>query len=290
MSGPKSHPAQPAGVDLTRPSVARVYDFYLGGTANWPVDREFGQRVLTRFPLLRNVAMANRLFLNRVVRHLAKSGIRQFLDIGAGVPTEGNTHQVADEVRPDCRVVYVDNEPVAVAHGELLLDEFGDPRRHAVIQGDLRRPDELWARAVSTGILDPDEPVALLVIAVLHVQQPDEHGRDIGPESVARYRALLPPGSYLAISHITDEGVPPELDGTLVELKQMYDTSSSSDVIWRPRAEIEAMLGDFELVDPGMVWTPQWHPEETGPNAKRIDFETPSHAVIWAGVGRKPTG
>lgn len=289
MSGPKSHPAQPAGVDLTRPSVARVYDFYLGGTANWPVDREFGERVLDRFPLMRSAAFANRLFLNRVVRHLAKQGIRQFLDIGAGVPTEGNTHQVADEVAPDSRVVYVDNEPVAVAHGELLLEESGDPRRHVVIHGDLRQPDELWARAVSTGILDPDEPVALLIIAVLHVHQPGPDGEDIGAESVARFRELLPAGSYLAISHSTDDGVPAEISDRLAELKQMYDTSSSSDIILRRRPQIEALFGDFELVDPGMVWTPLWHPEETGPNAKHIDFESPSHAIVWAGVGRKPT-
>jgi S-adenosyl methyltransferase len=285
---PVTDPVPPAGVDLSRPSVARVYDFYLGGDANWPVDREFGQRVLEKFPLLRDVAMANRLFLNRAVRHLARLGVRQFLDIGAGVPTQGNTHQVADEISEDTRVVYVDNEPVAVAHGQLLLDEAGDPNRHAVIQADLRDPDGLWKQAVSTGILDPDEPVALLIIAVLHIQQPGPDGVDVGPRSVARYRELLAPGSYLAITHGTDDGVPAHLVAKLAELKQMYDTSSSSNAVWRTREEIRALFGDFELVEPGMAWTPAWRPEETGPNVTPIEFETPSHAVVWAGVGRKP--
>jgi hypothetical protein len=287
-------PVPPTGVDVTRPSVARVYDYYLGGSANWAIDREFGDRVLTKFPLLRDIAVANRLFLNRVVRHLVKRGVRQFLDVGAGVPTRGNTHEVADELAlregrtPDTRVVYVDNEPIAVAHGEVLLSKAGDANRHAVIEADLRAPEALWEQAVATELLDLNEPVALLLIAVLHVHQPGpDRTTDIGAESVARFRELLPAGSYLAVSHITDDGVPPELDDKLVELKRMYDTSSSSNVIWRPRAEIEAMLGDFELVEPGWTWTTEWRPEETGPQATLIGFPTPSHAAIWSGVGQK---
>ncbi|MCG8916889.1 SAM-dependent methyltransferase [Actinokineospora sp. PR83] len=289
MSDALSDPIPPQGIDLDRPSVARVYDYYLGGTANWAIDREFGQRVVERFPLVRNIAVANRLFLNRLVRHLTTRGIRQFLDIGAGVPTAGATHQVAAEITDDARVVYVDNEPVAVAHAEILLDEEGNTDRNAVIYGDLRDPDELWSEAMATGILDPDEPIALLMIAVLHVFQPDrETGEDIGAQCVARYRELLPRGSYLGISHITDDGIPPELGPKLAELKAMYDSSSSSNAIWRSRADITALMGDFELVDPGMVWTPEWHPEETGPNAKQIHFSRPNEAVIWAGAGRKP--
>ncbi len=292
---PESHtdPVPPPGVDLERPSVARVYDYYLGGTANWAVDREFGDRVLARFPLLRDIAVANRLFLNRVVRYLAKRGVRQFLDVGAGVPTVGNTHQVADEARqetggvPDVRVVYVDNEPVAVAHADVLLGNEGDPARHAVVEADLRDPDTLWQKALETDLIDPHEPVALLLIAILHVHQPDTDGDDIGPEAVARLRELLPLGSFMAISHITDEGVPDELGDKLVDLKRMYDESSSSDVIWRPRADIEAMLDNFQLVEPGWTWTPEWHPEETGPNVRKVTFRTPNESVIWAGVGQK---
>jgi hypothetical protein len=280
---------------LTRPSVARVYDYFLGGTTNWAVDREFGDRVLARFPLLKDIALANRLFLHRAVRYLTKRGVRQFLDIGAGVPTEGNTHQVADDVRrdvgevPDVRVVYVDNEPVAVAHAAMLLDSEGDPARHAVVEADLREPEALWQKALETDLLDPDEPVALLLIAILHVRQAGPDGNDMGPEAVARFRELLPRGSYLAISHVTDEGVPEELGDKLVELKRMYDESSSSDVIWRPRADVAALLGDFRLVEPGWTWTPEWHPEETGPDVRTVAFRSPNESVIWAGVGEKAT-
>ncbi|MFI7672274.1 SAM-dependent methyltransferase [Actinophytocola sp. NPDC049390] len=292
--GDRTPETVPEGVDVSRPSVARVYDYYLGGSANWAVDREFGDRVLRKFPLLRDVAIANRMFLNRLVRYLSKQGIRQFLDVGAGVPTAGNTHQIADEMAvasgrtPDTHVVYVDYEPIAVAHAEIVLDQEGNTDRHGVIKADLREPDDLWARAMATGLLDPDEPIALLLIAVLHVHQPGADGvTDIGPESVARLRELLPAGSYLAMSHITDEGVPPEVGENLVELKRMYDTSSSSNGIWRAHRDVEAMLGDFEMVAPGWCWLPQWRPEESGPNAHSISFATPNHAVGWAGVGRK---
>jgi hypothetical protein len=279
-------PFPPQGVDLEHPSVARVYDWYLGGTANWAIDREFGERVLTAFPLLRSIAIANRLYLNRVVRHLVRLGVRQFVDIGSGVPTMGNTHQVADEIAPDSKVVYIDNEPVAVAHSQVLLDQHGDPKRHAAINADLRNPDRLWQRVIETGVIDLDEPIALLLIAVLHVQQPDADGVDVGPRAVARYRELLPSGSYLAVSHITDEGVPTEVGEKLIELKRMYDTSSSP-VIWRSHQEINDLLGNFGPLPPGMGWTPNWHPEETGPDARVIEFDRPNEAVIWAGVGRK---
>jgi hypothetical protein len=280
-------PFPPQGVDLERPNVARVYDWYLGGTANWAIDRKFGERVLASFPLLRPIAMANRLYLHRVVRHLVRRGVRQFVDIGSGVPTMGNTHQVADEIAPDSKVVYIDYEPVAVAHSQVLLEQHGDPARHAAINADLRNPDRLWQRVIETGVIDLDEPIALLVIAVLHVQQPGPDGVDVGPQAIARYRELLPSGSYLAVSHITDEGVPDDVAEKLIELKQLYDTSSSP-VIWRSHAEIRELFGDFDLLPPGMAWTPSWHPEETGPTSPVIEFERPNEAVIWAGVGRKP--
>lgn len=288
-----SDPVPPPGVDLQRPSVARIYDYLLGGTANWAVDREFGDRVLENVPLLRDIALANRLFLNRAVRYLTKRGVKQFLDIGAGVPTVGNTHQVADDVsqeagqKPDVRVVYVDNEPVAVAHADMLLDSEGDPARHAVVEADLRDPDDIWQKAQSTQLFDPDEPVALLLIALLHFEQPDADGNDIGPAAVARFRELLPKGSYLAISHITDDGVPEAFGKQLVELKRMYDASASSNIVYRSHADIAALLDDFPLVEPGWTWTPEWHPEETGTKVQTVTFQSPNEALIWAGVGEK---
>jgi hypothetical protein len=280
-------PFPPEGVDLDHPSVARVYDFLLGGTANWAIDRAFGEQVLDGFPVLKSVAVANRLFLHRAVRHLVRLGVRQFIDIGSGIPTMGNTHQIADEVTADSKVVYVDNEPVAVAHSRYLLDKHGDPKRHAVIHADMRDPDGLWERVGETGVIDFSQPVAVLLVAVLHIHQPGHDGEDIGPESVARYRKLMNPGSYLVISQVTDEGVPAEVGEKLVELKQLYD-ASSNPVVWRKQSEIRALLGDFELLEPGMTWTPLWHPEESSPNSPELEFASPEESVIWVGVGRKP--
>lgn len=273
-------------VDLEHPNVVRVYDYYLGGNTNWAIDREFGKTVLAKFPGLRSVAMANRLFLNRTVRYLGRLGISQFIDVGSGVPTIGNTHEIADETDPQSRVVYLDNEPVAVAHSQLLLDRHGDPARHAAVNADLRQPDQLWQLVDEAGVLDLDRPVAMLLTAVLHIRQPGPDGIDVGSAAVARCRELLAPGSYLAISHLTDEGVPEESKNQLAALKRLYDTQSSP-LVWRTHAEVRALLGDFELITPGMSWTPLWHPEETGVAAPAIEFSTPSESAIWAGVGKK---
>jgi hypothetical protein len=270
-------------LDLDHPSVARVYDYLLGGSSNWHVDREFTHRLLDQFSLFKQIALANRMFVNRVVKYLARRGVRQFLDIGSGILSMGNTHQVADEIAADCRVIYVDNEPVTVAHAELLLDEVGDPRRHAIVQADLRHPNDLWEAAMATGIFDADQPIAVLMFSVLHVIEPAPDGDDIGAQSVARYRELLPTGSYLGISHVTNEGIPDELVPKLVDLKDLCDKCCASTVHCRSRAAIEALLGDFKRVDPGMVWTPEWHPEE----GCGVPLPSPSHAVVWAGVGQK---
>jgi S-adenosyl methyltransferase len=276
----------PQGVELDRPTAARVYDWLLGGTANWAIDREFGAKVVERFPLLKDISVSNRLFLHRAVRHLVSMGVRQFIDIGSGIPTMGNTHQVADEVAPDSRVVYVDNEPVAIAHSKILLEQEGDPDRHAAIQADLRDPDELWSEVAGAGVIDFTEPVAMLLVAVLHFQQL-HGGVDRGPASLARLRQLLPSGSYLVLSHTTYEGVPQPLYQNLVDLDTMYK-STANPVVWRAQHEIREMFGDFELIEPGMTWTPLWHPEDSSPTSPMIEFDEPEESVILAGVARKP--
>lgn len=275
-------------VDLQRPSVARVYDYYLGGNTNWAVDREFGDRVLAEFPVIRDIALSNRLFLHRLIRHLVGLGIRQFIDIGSGVPTMGHTHQIADEVAPGAaRVVYVDHEPVAVAHSRILLEDHGDPTRHAAIQADLREPDNLWEHVLTTGVIDTDQPIALLLIAVLHVRQPDPAtGQDIGPAVVARYRDLLSPGSYLALSHLTDDDVPTDVRTKLARLKQLCD-AAGNPVIWRTREQITALFGDFAMVDPGLTWTPLWHPENSSPSARTVAFDSPNGSAVLAGVAQR---
>lgn len=288
MDASSQVPFPPQGVDLDRPSVARVYDYYLEGHTNWAIDREFGDRVLAAFPLIRPIAKANRQFLFRVVRHLMRRGVRQFIDLGAGVPTVDHTHSIAEKFDAgSANVVYVDNEPVAVAHSQILLEEQGDPRRHVAINADLRAPHRLWNQVTNTGVIDFSKPVAVLMIAVLHVRQQNEQGQDIGDQIVAHYRKLLPSGSYLAISHITDEGVPADITDKLAQLKSMYDTSSSP-VIWRSHAQIAGLFGDFDLIDPGLTWTPCWHPEETGSSSQHTPFNHPSESVIYAGVARKP--
>jgi hypothetical protein len=281
----------PVAVHLDTPSVARVYDYYLGGTTNWVVDREFGQQVLEKFPLTRNIAYVHRLFLNRVVRYLVGQGVRQFLDVGSGVLTAGATHEIADELAagagraPDARVIYADNDPVAVAHAELVLDEHGDPRRHVVIEADLRTPRDLWDLAMDTELFDRDEPVAVLLVAVMHLRQQDAWGREVGPESVARLRSLLPAGSYLALSHTTDDGVGKDTEEALAGLKNLYDRCGSCPVTWRSRTDIEAMLGDFRMVAPGWTSATAWHPEQTGPSATAVELSPSSRPVVWAGLG-----
>jgi hypothetical protein len=224
--------------------------------------------------------------VNRVVRHLASSGIRQFVDVGSGVLSHGNTHQVADEISPDCRVVYVENEAVAFAHAEMVLDEEGDPDRHAVVDADLSCPDDLWHQVRDTEILDPNEPVVLLMFSVLHTLSPGT-GVDPAYGLMARYRDLLQPGSYLGVSHVTNEGVPPALTSKLVELKRLCDEAGGSDVHCRSRAAVKNFLGDFQPVGPGLGWIPDWYREDVMRATDNVLFTASNHAVIWAGVGRK---
>jgi hypothetical protein len=285
VSSAESDPVAPA-CDLDRPHVARVDNYYLGGNTNWAIDREFGKTVLNHFPQMRSIAMANRLFAGRAVRYLARHGITQFVDIGSGMPSIGNTHEIANEIDSRSRVVYLDNEPVAVAHSQLLLERCGDPARHAAVNADLRRPDELWARIGDAGVLDLDAPLAMLITSVLHVRQPGPDGVDVGGQALARCRELLPGGSFLAISHLTDDGVPEHSRNQLATLKKLYDTQSSP-LILRSATEVRALFGDFDLVAPGLAWTPEWHPEETTRTVPTVEFDTPSESVIRAGVAKK---
>ncbi|MFE3176154.1 SAM-dependent methyltransferase [Amycolatopsis sp. NPDC059090] len=281
----------PPGIDLSHPSVARVYDYYLGGTANWEIDRQFAERMLRDYPMVRPIAQANRRFLHRVVRHLVRKGIRQIVDLGSGVPTMGHAHEIAEQIAPgEVKVAYVDCEPVAVAHSTSLLRDQGDPARHVALHADLRDPRRLWSLLAGSGVIDLDQPVALLLISVLHFGQPpapDSGGaEDLGPGSVAAYRDLLVPGSYLALSHVTDEGVPPHCEQLLADAKERY-ANAGTDLIYRSRAEITELFGDFALLDPGVTWTPLWHPEEAGPDDQPLPLCAANESLLLAGVARK---
>jgi len=292
VTGLAQEPYPPPGVDLRHPSAARVYDYYLGGTTNWEIDRQFADKMLRDYPVVRPICRANRRFLHRLVRHLVRRGVRQFVDLGSGVPTMGHAHEIAEEIAPgEVKVAYVDCEPVAVAHSTCLLREHGDERRHVAIHADLRDPHRLWSRIAETGVIDLDQPLALLLIAVLHFEQPPAPGtgstEDLGPSVVATYRDLLAPGSHLAISHVTTDGVPAEGAALLADAQRRY-AEAGTGVIFRDRSEITALFGDFDLLEPGVTWTPQWHPEEAGPDDQTVRTGNASESLILAGAAQKP--
>jgi SAM-dependent methyltransferase len=261
----------PEGVDVDRPSAARTYDYLLGGSHNFAADREVAQQAMALMPDLTMQAQANRAFLYRAVRHLADAGIHQFIDIGSGVPTVGNVHEVAQRVDPRARVVYVDVDPVAVAHSRAIL--AGNPQV-TVIQEDLHSPGHILEHPDLRRIVDLDQPVGLLLIAILHAVPDADHPHQL----VARLRDALAPGSYLAVSHATADSLP-EVWERVVQLS----VTSAYPITPRSRAEVERFFTGFELVEPGVVWAPRWrpeHPDDMG--------EHPERSSNYAGVGRKP--
>ena len=266
----------PEGIDLDRPNAARAYDWALGGTANWAVDRQYGEQALKAYPQLRKAARANRAFLGRAVRYCVENGISQFLDLGSGVPTMGNVHEIADTLDQRSRCVYVDVEPVAVAHARVLLEEKGDPGRHAVVHADLCHAQDVWEAATEAGVLDLDRPIALLTVAVLHFL-PDSAGVR---EAIRDYRALVPTESLYVLSHVTDSGLESDEQDQLHKLAEVSKASSTPGVL-RTHEEIMAFFGDFELVEPGLVPVGQWHPDEAGGAGAGI-------RTAIGGVARKP--
>lgn len=260
---------RPVRADLSRPSAARVYDYLLGGSSNFAVDREFAHAALEIFPGAREYARLNRLFLQRVVRFYVEQGVRQFLDIGCGIPTVGAVHQLAQDLAPESRVVYVDNEAIAIAHSQLVLR---DNPRATIIQGDLSDPESLLRTPELIELLDTEEPIGVLMLATLHFI-PDDH--DLAG-LIGRYRRLLAPESYLAISHGTDEHLP-----EITALARLY-RETKNPLALRTREEVAALFDGFELLEPGVVFTPEWRPD-----APEDVGDAPERSVCYAGVGRK---
>ncbi|WP_243792489.1 SAM-dependent methyltransferase [Saccharopolyspora gloriosae] len=261
---------KPVRADLTKPSAARVYNYFLGGSANFAVDREFAHRALEIFPGAREYARLNRLFLQRVVRFYLDQGVRQFLDIGSGIPTAGAVHEIAQRLEPESAVVYVDNEAVAIAHSQLVLQHNENA---TIVQGDMRDPEQLLRVPELTEMLDVQRPIGVLMLAMLHFI-PD---REDPAALLDRYLELLAPGSYLALSHVTADQLP-ELNAA----GELYrDTSTPATL--RTAEQITEMLGGFDLLDPGVVFTPLWRPEseeDVGPD--------PERAASYAAVCRRP--
>lgn len=261
----------PEGVDMEVPSPARMYDALLGGSHNFEVDRKAAAGASRLVPDLPKVALSNRAFLRRSVRFLADMGIRQFLDIGSGIPTVGNAHEVAQRAAPESRVLYVDIDPVAVAHAEAIL--AGNERASA-IEGDLRSPSELLGDPRVRSAIDLCQPVGLLLVAVLHLLRDADRPHEV----VATLRDELPVGSYIVISHLSSASRPEDA----AQLGDQARNQSGVPIIFRPRDEITTFFNGLTLIDPGVVELPLWRPESEAD----ID-EEPGRSLGLAGVGRK---
>ena len=261
----------PEGIDNEVPNSARVYDYLLGGGHNFAADRRLAEQVEVATPGARDVARLNRAFPRRAVQFLVGSGVRQFLDLGSGVPTVGNVHEIAQQVDERARVVYVDKEPIAVAHSRMLLE---GNERATVIQADLREPEAVLREAKTRELLDFDAPIGLLTVSVLHWIPGERRPHEI----VAAYRDRLVAGSCLALSHVTADFRPEGMAATVDAFKRSADGLHP-----RSREEILELFDGFDLVEPGVVRTALWRPEspeDVGPDSE--------HSEIVAGVGRKP--
>ena len=268
-SGPLDDTRPKAKVDTTVAHISRIYDYWLGGKDNFAVDRIAAERVIEAFPNIVLSARANRIFLARAVRYLVReAGIRQFLDIGTGLPAANNTHEVAQHEAPECRVVYVDNDPVVLSHAKALLAS-GPHGATAYVDADLRDPESILASAAE--VLDFSRPVAVMLVAILqHIGDEDDPFGIVG-----RLMAAVPVGSYLAVSH-------PASDieaGAMAEIAERMNALVAEKVTFRNRGQILRFFDGLELVEPGVVPGPQWRPAS--------DLEAASPTVMWAGVGRK---
>jgi hypothetical protein len=262
----------PRGIDISVPSVSRIYDFYLGGSHNFEVDREAARRAMEFMPGLPKIMQANRAFMRRAVRFAAAEGITQFLDIGSGIPTFGSVHEVARAVSPEARVVYVDHDPVAVAHSQAVL--AGDEHAN-VLAADLRKPREILDSPQVQALIDQNRPVALLLVAILHFVE----DMDDPYTAVTELREALAPGSLLVLTHASYEGVPlpPErAEGTVDVYKGIRNP-----LVMRSREAIARFFEGYDMVDPGLVPMPQWRPETAPEDEDAYSFSG------FAGVGRK---
>ncbi|WP_333778714.1 SAM-dependent methyltransferase [Streptomyces sp. IBSBF 3136] len=260
------------GIDTSRPHPARMYDWYLGGKDNYPVDEEMGRQMLALEPRVPVMARVNRAFMHRATRWLAHQGVRQFLDIGTGIPTEPNLHQVAQSVAPETRVVYCDNDPVVLAHAAALLRSTPEGATE-YLQADVRDPAAIVAGARK--ILDFDRPVALSLVALLHFVSDTDGAHDL----VGRLLSALPSGSYLTMTHATADFTPEDSAAATAKLK-----AAGVTLALRSRDEFSRFFDGLELVDPGVQIVHQWHPELGEPVPGQDDGVIPGYAA----VARKP--
>ncbi|GAA4858463.1 SAM-dependent methyltransferase [Saccharopolyspora rosea] len=261
-------PSELSGVDVDRPNAARMYDYYLGGSANFEVDRVAAEAGKAAMPDAVTYARSNRAFLGRAVRYLCSVGVDQFLDLGSGIPTVGNVHEIAQEANPRARVAYVDIEPVAVAHGRRLLAGVDGV---TTTQADIRDPASVLSAPGVADLLDFDRPVAVLAVAILPFVTDDAEAAAL----VAAYRQACVPGSYLVISHIAQLAASRE---QVAEAEQVM-ARTPTPVVWRSADRIAPLFNGYALVPPGLLPAPQWRPD--GP----VEAEHIARANAYAGVG-----
>ena len=257
-------------IDPSRANVARAWNYMVGGKDNFEVDREAARQLMEVAPVIRAAAPASRAFLGRAVRYLAgESGIRQFLDVGTGLPTAGNTHEVAQSVAPECRVVYVDNDPVVLTHARALLTSLPEGVT-SYIDADAREPGTIISQAGMT--LNFGLPVAVMMVDLLNFIDDDE----VADSTVSALIEAVPPGSYLAIMHPASD-----LDPALLEAERRWNQLAAQRVKLRSRQEVTGFLAGLELVEPGLVTVPEWRPEQGAP--------APAELIpLYGAVARKP--
>ena len=272
---PPSFGEVPPSVDISVPNPARIYDYMLGGNHNFAIDRETADRAMAAGQVSALPARANRSFLRRAVRFMIDQGVTQFLDLGSGIPTVGNVHEIAQHADPAARVVYVDNETVAVAHARRLL---ADNPNATMVAADLRDSDYVLAHPEVHELLDFTRPIGVLMVAVFHfIPDPAD---PVG--IINSYLAALKSGGYLALSHYTQDGYTPEKRERARAGLAAY-SSTQTQVVPRSRAELTALLGGLEMVPPGCVYAPLWHPDD-----EPITVTDPAEAEIYAVVARIP--
>jgi hypothetical protein len=260
----------PSEIDTSRPHPARLYDYYLGGKDNYEVDREAAAEVLRIAPEARDMARANRTFLQRAVRFLAgEAGIRQFIDIGTGIPAADSVHEVAQKIEPGVRVVYVDNDPIVHVHASALLTGHGGT---GIVLADLRNTAEILSHPKTRELIDFAEPVGLLLIAIVHFLADDEAPAQI----VAALRDALPRGSYLALSH----GTADFHDQAVADAVTAVYQRATAPFVLRDYRQVAALFDGWDVIEPGVVQVPLWRPDRTPPRLR--DLAT---IGIYGGVG-----
>lgn len=261
------------GIYTDRPNAARIYDYFLGGYHNFEIDRKYAEASKKAYSDVSKAAKANRLFIHRSIKVMIDQGIEQFLDIGSGIPTVGNTHETAQNLNSNARIVYVDIDPVAVQHSNSILQENSNA---VAIIGDLTKPEDIFNNHEVVEMLDLDQPIGVIMVAVLHFI-PDTQ---LANNSIAKIRDTIVSGSYISIAQTTYDKAPQDL----IDQFNFIAKSSSTPFTSRPYEEILGFFAGFELIEPGLVFLPLWHP--TGPNDPFYDH--PERSIEYAGVAFKP--